>query len=254
MATEPRTADPRTKLHFLRFEFKYVLDAALRRGVEAELQHFVELDPYVASQPEHLYFVRSLYFDDKALTAFHDKMDGMLTRTKFRVRTYGRTIDDPAPWFLESKGRHNNLVVKHRTPIVGTFDKTLRGYDLSRMLCKNAGPAPVRDQFEFDLYRKQIEPIVLVDYVRRPYVSKFDPDFRLTFDSQLSTAKTDTLFPDATIRQRALLRGLCVMEVKFRRHVPSWFHRILQAYELRRQSISKICTGTQALGMQLDPT
>jgi len=246
--------DPRTKLHFLRFEFKYVLDEAQRSDVEAELQHFVELDPYVASRPDHLYFVRSLYFDDQSLTAFHAKMDGALTRSKFRVRTYGRTIDDPTPWFLESKGRHNNLVIKHRTPLLGEFDKNLRGYDLSRMLCQQAAPGPVRDQFEFDLYRKQIEPMVLVDYLRRPYVSKFDPDFRLTFDSHLSTAATDTMFPDATLRQRAMLRGSCVMEVKFRRHVPSWFHRILQAYELRRRSISKICAGTEALGLQLDPT
>jgi hypothetical protein len=34
--------------------------------------------------------------------------------------------------------------------------------------------------------------------------------------------------------------------------VPAWFHRILQAYELRRQSVSKICAATQALGLQLD--
>ena len=249
MATESGT-----KLHFLRFEFKYVLDAALRTEVEAELQHFVELDPYVAGQPDHLYFVRSLYFDDQALSAFHAKVDGMLTRSKFRVRTYGRTIDDPSPWFLEQKGRHNDLVVKHRAPVLGAFDRHAKGYALSRMLCQHVPPGAVRDQFEFDLYRKQIEPIVLVDYLRRPYVSKFDPDFRLTLDSQLSAAQADTLFPGSAARHRQLLRGQCVMEVKFRRHVPAWFHRILQAYELRRQSISKICTATQALGLQLDPT
>lgn len=244
--------DPPAKLHFLRFEFKYVLDAALRHEVEAELQHFVELDPYVASQPDHLYFVRSLYFDDQALSAFHAKVDGMLTRSKFRVRTYGRTIGDSAPWFLESKGRHNNLVVKHRTPVADGFDRHARGGALSRMLCRQAAPGPVRDQFEFDLYRKQIEPIVLVDYLRRPYISKFDPDFRLTFDANLSAARTDTLFPGAATPHRELLRGRTVMEVKFRHHVPAWFHRILQAYELSRRSISKICTATHALGLQFD--
>jgi hypothetical protein len=244
--------DPRTPLHFLRFEFKYVLDAALRHEVESELQHFVELDPYVAGQKDHLYFVRSLYFDDQALTSFHDKVDGMLTRSKFRVRTYGRTIDDPSPWFLESKGRHNNLVVKHRTPVDGAFDRRARGDELSRLLCRHAAGGPVRDRFEFDLYRRQIEPIVLVDYLRRPYFSKFDPDFRLTFDADLSAACADTLFPGDAARHRQLLRGRTVMEVKFRHHVPAWFHRILQAYELRRQSVSKICAATQALGLQLD--
>jgi len=241
------------QLHFSRFEFKYVLDEKLRNDVEAELQHFVELDPYVARQPNHQYFVRSLYWDDRALSAFHQKMDGMLTRSKFRLRTYGRTLDDPAPWFLEIKGRHNQLVWKHRTPVRGEFDRRARDYELSRLLLTHCDPGTVRDQFEFTLYRRQIAPIVLVDYLRRPYISKFDPEFRLTFDSDLSTAAATALFPDASARHRAMLRGFTVMEVKFRHHVPSWFHRILQAYELRRQSISKICTGTQALGLQLDP-
>jgi hypothetical protein len=246
------TVERQAKLHFSRFEFKYVLDRALRDDVEAELQHFVELDPYVERQPGHLYFVRSLYFDDQALSAFHAKMDGMLTRSKFRIRTYGSTIDDPAPWFLEIKGRHNNLVFKHRTPITGDFDRRAHGYGLSRMVLQHAAPGAVRDQFEYELYRRQIQPLVLVDYLRRPYVSKFDPEFRLTFDSDLAATATDTLFPAAT-KARQMLRGFTVMEVKFRHHVPAWFHRILQAYELRRQSISKICTGTQALGLQLDP-
>jgi hypothetical protein len=247
------TAKQQTTLHFSRFEFKYVLDRALRDEVEAELQHFVELDPYVQSQPHHLYFVRSLYFDDDALSAFHAKLDGMLTRSKFRIRTYGRTADDPAPWFLEIKGRHNNLVFKHRTPILGAFDKHANGDALSKIVLAHAQAGAVRDQFEFEVYRRRIRPMVLVDYLRRPYISRFDPEFRLTFDSDLTATATDAMFPAGAVRPRPLLRGFTVMEVKFRHHVPAWFHRILQAYELRRQSISKICTGTQALGIALEP-
>lgn len=244
------TVDRSAKLHFLRFEFKYLLDQETRAAVEAELSHFVELDPYVAQQPNHLYFVRSLYYDDAAMSAYQEKTDGMLTRSKFRVRTYGRTNDDPAPWFLEIKGRHNQLVFKHRTPILGEFDREAKGEELTRLLLRHAQKGAVRDQFEFAVYKHGIRPVALVDYLRRPYVSKFDPDFRLTFDAQLSTCMTDTLFPDAAARTRPVLRGYTVMEVKFRHHVPAWFHRILQAYELRRRSISKICESTVALGLR----
>ncbi|MCA8977015.1 MAG: polyphosphate polymerase domain-containing protein [Planctomycetes bacterium] len=248
------TAEPKTRLHFSRFEFKYVLDARLREDVEAELQHFVELDPWVAGQPENRYLVRSLYFDDRELTAFHDKVDGMLTRTKFRLRTYSRDVDAPAPWFLEIKGRHNNLVLKHRTPVSGEFDRRASGHELSRLLLRHADAGPLRSEFEFQLFRRQIEPIVLIDYVRRPYISKFDPEFRLTFDAGLTATETDTVFPDQTARRRDVMCGYTVMEVKFRHHVPSWFHRILQAYELRRRSVSKICAGTEALGLARDPS
>ncbi len=252
---QSRPAPPKTTtLHFSRFEFKYVLRAALRREVEAALGHFVELDPYVAGQPDHRYFVRSLYFDDPDLSAFFEKTEGQLTRSKFRIRTYARTLDDPAPWFLEIKGRHNNLVFKHRTPVRGDFDKRARGEALSQLLLRHCDPGTVRDKFEFELFRKRLRPVVLVDYLRRPYVSKFDPEFRLTFDQDLTTARSDTMFPDGIHPLRPMLRGYTVMEVKFRRHVPAWFHRIIQAFQLRRVSISKMCAGAEALGLAQDPT
>lgn len=251
-ATDPGATGPKTALHFSRFEFKYVLDAAQRAEIESELQHFVELDPYVAQRPERRYFVRSLYYDDRELTAFYDKIDGMLTRRKFRVRTYARSLDEGAPWFLEIKGRHNNLVLKHRTPVEGAFDPRARGDELSRALLACAAPSPLREEFEFQLFRRQIAPIVLVDYERRPYVSRFDSEFRLTFDSDLTAMRSDSVFPPRG-QPRPTLRGYTVMEVKFRHHMPSWFHRILQAHELGRRSISKICAATEALGIASDP-
>lgn len=242
-----------TPLHFSRFEFKYVLPQALRDEVESELQHFVQFDPFVAATEHHQYFVRSLYFDDPTWSCFHAKVDGMHTRSKFRLRTYARQPGMGTPWFLEIKGRYNNLVFKHRTPLRGSFDEGARGDDLCKLILRHAEPGKVRDQFEFDVYKKQIRPVALIDYLRRPYVSRFDPEFRLTFDEQLTAAETPALFPGPAAVHRKLVPGYTVMEVKFRHHVPAWFHSILQAYELRRRSISKICEGIEALELQSDP-
>lgn len=241
-----------TPLHFSRFEFKYVLRAARRDEVEAELQHFVQFDPYVQDRPGHEYCVRSLYFDDPGFAAYHQKQDGQHTRAKFRLRTYTRALAEPAPVFLEIKGRWNNLVFKHRTPLDPGFDRAARGDALCRAILAHTGKDAVHGEFEFQLFRRQLRPVVLVDYLRRPYVSRFDPEFRLTFDHELTAAATDTLFP-AAANHRRLVPGCTVMEVKFRHQVPAWFHRIVQAYELRRVSFSKVCAGTEALGLQLDP-
>ncbi|HLQ38391.1 MAG TPA: polyphosphate polymerase domain-containing protein [Planctomycetota bacterium] len=245
---------PETRLHFSRFEFKYVLPQALRDQIEAELQHFVELDPYVVDQPSHEYFVRSLYFDTPDFACFHDKQDGLHTRAKFRIRTYAQAISDSAPAFLEIKGRYNNLVWKHRSPFDGAFERSLPGDALCRAVLRHVAEGAVRNQFEFELYRRHLRPVALVDYLRRPYISRFDPDFRLTFDHRLAGAEADSLFPRQVASSRRLLPGATVMELKFRRHVPAWFHHIIQAYELRRTSVSKICTGMQALGLQLATT
>ena len=243
-----------TKLHFARFEFKYVLPQELRNELEKELQYFLEFDPYVENRENHQYFVRSLYFDDAQHTCFYDKMEGIHTRSKFRVRTYTDDPYDGTPQFLEIKGRYNNLVLKHRTPLSIEHSITDENSDCLVSKLQKSIEGDVARQFEYSLYRKRIRPVALVDYVRRPYVSKFDPDFRLTFDSKLQGTKTQSLFPNGSEQQsRALLEGFTVMEVKFKQHIPSWFHRIIQAYELRRISVSKICHAMEALDIAVDP-
>lgn len=242
---------PVTKLHFARFEFKYILPQPLREELESELRYFLEFDPYVESQPKHQYFVRSLYFDDPHYTCFFDKVDGLHTRSKFRIRTYTDDSHDGTPQFLEIKGRYNNLVLKHRTPINSTSWITdEHGDKLVGRLLRGVGPNELRCKFEYDLFRKRIKPVALVDYIRRPYISRFDPEFRLTFDRELRGTRTESLFPNGNSPQsRRFLHGYTVMEVKFRRHIPSWFHRLIQAYELRRISVSKICYAMEALSI-----
>lgn len=245
---------PTDKLHFARFEFKYILSHALRVELESELRYFLEFDPYVQSQPIHEYFVRSLYFDDPHHSCFYDKVNGLHSRFKFRVRTYTKEQQDMTPQFLEIKGRFNNLVFKHRTPLNQISCITNDDGDgLVCKLLKAAGPSEVRNKFEYDLYRKRLRPVALVDYTRRPYVSRFDPEFRLTFDSGLLGTRTQALFPKGGApAPRRILSGYTVMEVKFRRQIPSWFHRLIQAYELRRVSVSKICHAMEVLGMAED--
>jgi len=242
-----------TKLHFSRFEFKYLLPLALRKEVEAELAHFVDFDPFVESRPDHRYLVRSLYWDDARLTAFENKIDGHMVRSKFRIRTYTDDPNEPVPRFLEIKGRHNNLVVKHRTPMnVGVEQSAVRGDELAELVMDRCEPGPIHQEFSFQRYRRRIRPYCLIDYMRRPYVSRFDPEFRLTFDEELQATQTDCLFQKNTDRSVRVVAGYTVMEVKFKHHMPSWFHRIIQGYELRRLSFSKICEGTIALGLAED--
>lgn len=239
-----------TQFQFLRFEFKYVLDHATRCAVEEDLQPFVDPDARVRAQPGLRYFVRSLYYDDAALSAFQDKADGLRSRSKFRLRTYARTVVDATPRFLEVKGRHDQLTFKRRTPVGGSHDAGVRGDELTRMLLRDAKPGDVRDEFEFAVFRRGIRPFALVDYSRRPYVSKFDPDFRLTFDSEISAFMTDSLFPGPSASPREVARGHTVLEVKFAQRVPAWFVRIVERRELRRRPFSKICESVVALGLR----
>lgn len=243
MSSSPVAAT--SPLHFARLECKYVLSAAQRQAVESALQPFLLSDAHAHGGA---YGVRSLYFDDPVWSAFHAKMDGLRTRSKFRLRTYARHADERAAWFLEQKGRQDGLVWKHRTPIAARFDPTRRGAALVGDVLANATPSPVLDRFASAVLRQRLAPVVLVDYRRRPYTSPFAPDFRVTFDDELSAAATDRLFGPA-LAPRRLLSGCSVLEIKFGHAVPAWFHAVVQDQELQRRSLSKVCSAILALGL-----
>jgi hypothetical protein len=108
------------------------------------------------------------------------------------------------------------------------------------------------ERFIFDAIRKCLKPKLLVDYIRRPYVSAYDMNFRVTFDSALLSAKSSILFPHGFESWRNSFAGFTILEVKFHRRIPSWFHRIIQAYNLRRISFSKFCKGMEATNQTVD--
>ena len=240
-------ASSTAKLHFSRYEFKYLLPKALRDELEKELNYFLTLDPYVSQKPEKKYFVRSLYFDDESFSNYYEKTDGMHDRLKFRIRTYSQDVKENCALFLEIKGKQGELVYKHRSPIkASSSDYTLiNKADMLLYTLKHTEQSPTLEHFDFERERKRLKPVILIDYNRRPYISKYAPDFRLTFDDSISGTRADKIFPSPQNPTRSILRGHTVMEVKFNHHMPSWFHRVIQAYELKRVSISKYCKGIE---------
>ena len=107
-------------------------------------------------------------------------------------------------------------------------------------------------RFLFEVQRREEKPIVLVDYVRRPYVSSYDMNFRVTFDSELMSAPSNILFPANEVVWRHSTAGYTILEVKFQRRIPAWFHRIIQAHDMCRFSFSKFVRGMKIAGLAQD--
>ena len=168
-------------------------------------------------------------------------------RQKFRIRTYAMEYNENIPIMLELKGRYNNFVYKHRTSLDHNSENINDVFHLLSQLENDDNP--VSKQFIYDKYRKNIKPVMLIDYQRRAYQSKYDYEFRITFDGELYGTQTTELFPKDDIYRRKLIDGYTIMEVKFRKHVPPWFHRIMIKYQLNRISISKYCTGMEATSL-----
>ncbi len=242
----PQTED------FSRYEFKYLLRQAQCDEIEDEVRYFMSYDGHVHPEFGNRYLVRSLYFDNATADGYYEKIDGIKTRRKFRIRTYGATPDKNLPIFLEEKGRYNNRTYKHRIPVRLEDLCMLENPDRCMDVLDIYPNVPLIKAFVSSVIRRQLKPVVLVDYLRRPYTSAFDTNFRLTFDSKLSAAKVDVLYPPATVPSYLSQAGWTILEVKFHRRIPAWFHRILQAHSLTRLSVSKYCLGMEICGLVIN--
>jgi hypothetical protein len=234
---------------FSRYEFKYLLSPKLRQNIEYDIAHFMCFDGYVHPELDNRYFVRSLYFDNNSADHYYEKIDGIRSRRKFRLRTYERFYQTGLPIFLEIKGRYIDRTYKHRVTIfhehLHLFKNPQDAFELLHFYPHNW----IVKQFVFDTVVQRIKPQVLVDYLRRPYTSDYDMNFRMTFDEKLQVCPSMELFRSDVGGWRQCVAGYSILEIKFHRRIPAWFHKIIQNYNLRRLSISKFCKGMETSGL-----
>ena len=227
---------------FSRYEFKYLIQNHYAEIIFKDSLNFMDCDKYATK--DNSYFVRSLYFDNDDFDNFFEKVDGIKFRKKFRIRTYEskKKIDNKV--YLESKGRIQDRIFKKRFKIdCSDLNFFYKNIDSNYLLKKYENNSLIQE-FIFDVLRKNIKPKILIDYNRKPLVNKNGLYFRLTFDGNLKSSKTNTLFHDNQFfLSKKCKPGYTILEVKFERSIPAWFHRTIQAYDLRRKSISKFVYG-----------
>ena len=237
---------------FSRYEFKYILNNNLSKIIENEVVFFMKYDGHLDPTLDNQYLVRSLYFDNYFSSNFYEKVDGIKKRSKYRIRTYSKNRDEKIPIFLEEKGRLGSRTFKKRSSIFLEDLNFFQGYEVDKFNLNNQSNE-FFNNFYYARLRKSLNPCVIVDYYRRPNINIHGLFFRLTFDSNISASSANELFPDNNIQQwRQCLHGYTILEVKFDRSIPPWFHRIIQAYQLNRVSISKFVLGMKDCGIAVD--
>ncbi len=227
---------------FLRFEMKYILNQKQSENIKKEIQNFMIYDKFTNDKKN--YFVRSLYFENHLFNNFHDKIDGLKLRHKFRIRTYSQEFDKNSTIYLELKGRQNEMTYKIRTKIKPEILDLFYNKKLNFKIKNKLENNNLIDKFILETHRKKISPLVLIDYLREPYINNSGIYFRLTFDSNLKATQTNNLFASKN-NWFHCIPGYEILEVKFNLTIPAWFQKIIQSHELRRLSVSKFVLGLE---------
>ena len=213
-----------------RYENKYFISRAGYHQLKARLDAGLHKDAHT-SHPDGAYFIRSLYFDDHQQTGLLDKVEGVQTREKFRIRFYDM---DDSFIRLECKQKLDQMTRKFSAPLTREqVDAILRG-DLWWMY--DSEHALIRD-FYAKCRTRLLKPAVLVDYYREAYVFE---DVRITFDRDIhSGLYTSELFRDDLLTVPVLPSDRMVIEVKYDDDLPYAVRQLLKTVPLSRNAISK---------------
>jgi hypothetical protein len=226
-----------------RFEMKFVVTAAQRTALMENLDP--HLRPDANGGTGATYPVVSLYYDNAERDCYWEKLRGLGSRRKLRVRVYGSrngAVREAA--FIEVKHKCEGRGVKRRVAL--PLEQALR-----------AGSGSWPDGVDFSeperrvihevhdlVQRRNFKPVMVMRYDRSAYAAK-DPgsDLRVTFDTGIRS-RLDHLTPEPDDRRFDMASemhadGTAVMEVKITGCIPYWLSRMIAAAGCRLQSHSK---------------
>lgn len=223
---------------FERMEKKVVVPTEIVPALKARIEEYMEPDAF--NKGGEPYMICNLYFDDDADDVIRTSVTKPWYKEKLRLRAYGVPTDDTKV-FLEIKKKCNKVGTKRRVKF------SLR--EAKQYLETGVHPdgLPYIDEQvlrEIDYYRSHeaVYPKIYVSYLRNAYFGKDDPEFRVTFDSDILTRRYDLDLSKGRYGDQALSPGKTLMEVKFAGAVPLWFARLMSEYGLSFHTFSKVGT------------
>jgi SPX domain protein involved in polyphosphate accumulation len=232
-----------------RFEMKFVIDAPKRAALMAKLDPHLRPD---ANADETAYYpIVSLYYDNPERDCYWEKIRGLRSRRKLRVRVYG-SLDGglPPTSFIEVKHKQEGRGVKRRVQM--TYTEALRvgqGHWPEGVHLRETDKRTIEEIHDL-LNRRNFRPVMVMRYDRRAYAA-VDPasDLRITYDTGIAY-RMDNLNPvpddrDFSPRDYMYPDDISVLEVKVTGTIPYWLSRLIAETGCRLQSHSKYCNALE---------
>lgn len=215
----------------LRHEFKFLISRADAELLKLRLPRIMERDPHAGETGR--YTIRSLYFDDVNAAAYYEKVDGIDSRTKYRIRFYDY---DGSVIKLEKKEKLGNLTRKAAQTITKNDARALE-YALSQG-CPDT-PEGLTEELRLACLSRGLRPKVLVDYDRTPFLCHAG-NTRITIDENLRTRPYIAhLFASPRAMTPVLEPNQVILEVKFDDFLPGYLADALADIPKVNMAISK---------------
>jgi len=181
-----------------------------------------------------IYNIRSIYFDTFDDRYLKETENGVDNRKKYRIRIYNKNADIIK---LECKRTERGMKAKEFCDI--TREQCIQLMQGNIMIpCERE--QKVLQQLQYEHMRYLLEPKVIVEYMRTPFVYDVG-NVRITFDRNIASSHYIKHFFDDTLQKRMVTtEGYNILEVKYDEMLPYTILELLrECAPLRRVSFSK---------------
>lgn len=221
---------------FKRYEKKYLITKEKLDQILPALLEHMELDPFCLNGNE--YRIYSIYYDTDNHDIIRQNSSKPVYKEKMRIRSYYDLKDPEDKVFMEIKKksekqgnkRRIKLKIKEIEPFVneGIFPET-----------KDYLSTQVAKELNYFLRNNKVHPALYVQYDRLALFGKEDKNFRMTFDRNVRTRRSDFVFGESDKDELLLPNGEYIMEIKILGAMPLWLTRLLSENELFSHGFSK---------------
>lgn len=234
---------------FNRREIKYKLTDEIYRKLRNVLDDYMEVDAF--SRNGEFYTICNVYYDTLNSDLIRTSMEKPTYKEKLRLRSYGVASQNDKV-YLEIKKKFNGRVYKRRTSL--NLEEAYRYFDTGeKPKPKSYLNRQVFNEIDYMTSRHLLRPTIYLSYDRNAYFSKEDRGFRITFDTNIRTRRTEVGLDLGNYGEPILEPGIWIMEAKAEGAVPMWFSKLLSANSLYPSSFSKYGTEYKIniLGMEV---
>ncbi|MBQ9531163.1 MAG: polyphosphate polymerase domain-containing protein [Eubacterium sp.] len=221
---------------FKRYEKKYLITKDKLDEIMPVLLEYMELDPYCIGGKE--YRIYSIYYDTVNHDIIRHNSSKPYYKEKMRIRSYYDKCSPDDTVFMELKKKSNGVGNKRRIKI--KF-KEIEPFVNEGILPQTNDylSSQVAKELKYFLSRNKVAPALYVQYDRLALFGKEDKDFRMTFDRNLRTRRSNFVLGESDEDELLLPENTYIMEIKILGSMPMWLAKLLSENELYSRGFSK---------------
>lgn len=225
---------------FSRKEEKYIVTKDVYEKIVRECNNNIIADDYSNNS---FYQICNIYYDTEDNNLIRTSLQKPKYKEKIRLRSYG-VPNSNSKVFLEIKKKYKGCVNKRRTTF--KLNEAYRFADTGTLAqAADYMNGQIINELSYAIKTYKIMPKVYLAYKRRAFFGADNAEFRLTFDKDIISRRSDIQLELGVFGERVIPENQMIMEVKYSERMPLWFIEILRKNNLTKTSFSKYGTEYQ---------